>query len=131
MQRSTRIRRAADILSGLRQVIKSYSPGLRLRDSRMRLISLQDRLDAFMDTAVSDRRHRLEMLAGEISHLSPLARLKGGYSYIADERGRAIRSVRDTFKGDLLDIRMKDGAVKARVTEITETADITEMQEKE
>lgn len=128
---NSRIRRAADILSGLRQVIKSYSPGLRLRDGRMRLISLQDRLDAFMDTAVSDRRHRLEMLAGEISHLSPLARLKGGYSYIADERGRAIRSVRDTFKGDLLDIRMKDGAVKARVTEITETADITEMQEKE
>ena len=97
----------------------------------MRLISLQDRLDAFMDTAVSDRRHRLEMLAGEISHLSLLARLKGGYSYIADERGRAIRSVRDTFKGDILDIRMIDGAVKARVTEITETADITEMQEKE
>ena len=128
---NSRIRRAADILSGFRQVIRSYSPGLRLRDGRMRLISLQDRLDACMDAAVSDRRHRLELMAGEIAHLSPLSRLKGGYSYISDGHGRAVRSVRDTFEGDLLDIRMKDGTVKAIVREITETADIPEMQEKE
>ena len=59
-------------------------------------------LDRLMDNALATDRHRLELSAGALAHLSPLARLSGGYGFVADSGGKAVRSVKDVREGDLL-----------------------------
>ena len=52
--------------------------------------------------------------------LSPLDRLKGGYSYAVDKKGDIIRSIKSVKKGDELSLYVTDGVIKAEVTDATE-----------
>ena len=110
-----RLRQVREDIYRYAQIIRNYSPDHRLRDGRMRLAALQDKLDAAMDAAVAVRKHRMELLAGALANLSPLVRLSGGYSYVSGADGRPVRSVDDAGIGDVLKIRLRDGALKARV----------------
>jgi exodeoxyribonuclease VII large subunit len=75
-------------------------------------------LDRLMDRALADSRHRLELSAGSLAHLSPLARLSGGYGFVADSGGKAVRSVKDVREGDLLRVRLKDGLVETTAQKV-------------
>ncbi len=94
-----------------------------LRDARQRA-DVTDLLDHRMDDAVSKNRHRLELTAGSLVHLSPLARLSGGYGFVSRPDGSAVRSVHDLKPSDPFLVRLKDGRVDALVqkTEPSETA---------
>lgn len=93
-----------------------------LRDARQRA-DVTDFLDHRMDDAVSKNRHRLELTAGSLAHLSPLARLSGGYGFVSRPDGSAVRSVHDLKPSDHFLVRLKDGRVDALVqkTEPSET----------
>lgn len=93
-----------------------------LRDARQRA-DVTDLLDHRMDDAVSKNRHRLELTAGSLAHLSPLARLSGGYGFVSRPDGSAVRSVHDLKPSDHFLVRLKDGRVDALVqkTEPSET----------
>ena len=75
-------------------------------------------LDHLMDSALADSRHRLELSAGSLAHLSPLARLSGGYGFVADSGGKAVRSVKDVREGDLLRVRLRDGLVETTAQKV-------------
>ena len=51
--------------------------------------------------------------------LSPLERLKGGYSYVEDKEGRNIRSAEQVLEGQDILIRVSDGRIEAKVTGAT------------
>ncbi|MDO5132315.1 MAG: exodeoxyribonuclease VII large subunit [Eubacteriales bacterium] len=72
-----------------------------------------------MDIALNGSRHRMELLAGSLSRLSPLARLGGGYGYVSGTDGSAICSVRDIQPEDLFRVRLKDGLVEAEARKVT------------
>lgn len=92
----------SNIILGYRQKLKVFDTVLRNR----------------MESALKDRRHRLQLLCGRLEDLSPLKRLSGGFSYVSTASGTVVRSVKDVETGDMLEINVKDGAINAKVEEI-------------
>lgn len=92
------------------------SPESRLRDNRQRLLDVEERIRGGMGDRVQGCRHALAIYLERFSGLSPLGKLNQGYSYVADEEGRAVTSVRQVKAGDRLHISVTDGSMEAVVS---------------
>ena len=71
-----------------------------------------------MNRAILDSRHRLELSIERMKGLSPLDKLKQGYSYVSDETGRNIKNSGQVKEGDMLSIQLADGEILAKVEKI-------------
>ena len=69
-----------------------------------------------MEKRLKAARHELEVDIERLKGLSPLDRLKTGYSYVADINGRNIKSTGDVNIGDELSVYVSDGLIKTSVT---------------
>ena len=77
-----------------------------------------DQLDYLINGAVTDSRHRIELIAGSLAHLSPLARLSGGYGFASAPDGTPIRSAAQLQPGDPFRLRLRDGLILATADEV-------------
>ena len=102
-----------------RQLLR-MSPASKIRGYRQYHVQLGEQLEASFERILSNKRHALELYVEKLKGLSPLERLKGGYSYVEDENGRNVRSVAKVQKGDLLRIHFQDGQALARVEGLSE-----------
>lgn len=137
---SAKIFRQRNDLLRLTREIRHLSPDARIRDQRQTLDRLWERLDLLMtrriDSArrradrveqldilmgskMTDARHRIELLAGSLAHLSPLARLSGGYGFVSTPDGRAVCSVTDIRPSDTFRVRLRDGLIDATADKVT------------
>ena len=98
-----------------RESLRLLSPAGRIKDRLLRLDQYQDSLQGLMDKKLVDLRHRLDLDIEKLKGLSPLDRLRGGYSYVSDAEGRNIRSIENIKSGDDLSIFVTDGVINARV----------------
>ena len=98
--------------------LKYLSPASRIRERKTYALTLEERLAKRMQQVLQEKRHMLALYVEQMKGLSPLEKLNSGYSYVENEAGKNIRSVRDTAPGEVLSIRMKDGTVKAQVKEV-------------
>ena len=135
-----KIQRGRTDLLRLSREIHHLSPDARIRDQRVtldrawenidRLMSLKielarrradrsEQLDTLMNRALTDSRHRVELIAGSLSHLSPLARLSGGYGFVSTPDGHAIRSVDDIRPDDPFHVRLRDGLIQAAAVKMS------------
>ena len=71
-----------------------------------------------MRERITKNRHRMELLAVSMEKVSPVARLSGGYSYVTDAKGKAVRSVEKLKVGDEIRIRLQDGAAAGTITQV-------------
>ena len=94
-------------------VLKHLSPQDILRQKRLYIADCEDKLAAVMQQRIVVARHQLELYVEELKGLSPLYKLKGGYSYVTDEDGNNIKSAGDIKKGQELVMHMQDGQVFA------------------
>ena len=136
---SAKILRQRNDLLRLTREIRHLSPDARIRDQRQTLDRLWERLDLLMtrriDTArrradrgeqldslmgskMTGARHRMELLAGSLAHLSPLARLSGGYGFVSTPDGRAVCSVTDIRPSDTFRVRLRDGLIDATADKV-------------
>ena len=69
-----------------------------------------------MDLSLKRASGRLDNYIGKLEGLSPVGRLKSGFSYVSDVSGRNIRSVSGVKPGDTLNIRVLDGEIHSTVT---------------
>ena len=133
-----RIDNARETLKSCRRSLSVLSPQARVRDLRLRSASYAQRLCMLMDTRLANGKSRVRplehalhtamrerltgakhalLLRGErLNGLSPLTRLKAGYGYVTDARGRRIRSAADVQTGDRIGVFMTDGKIDATVT---------------
>jgi exodeoxyribonuclease VII large subunit len=88
----------------------------KIRDKLLRMDQYQDSLKMLMEKRLKAARHELEVDIERLKGLSPLDRLKTGYSYVSDKDGKNIRSIGDVKTGDELSVYVSDGLVKANVT---------------
>jgi len=93
------------------------SPAVYIDDRRMAVVAMTARLDAAMRLQGARRRHRLEVAAGKLDALSPLAVLGRGYAVVLREGG-AVRSCTELSPGDGIDIMLAKGGARATVTEV-------------
>jgi exodeoxyribonuclease VII large subunit len=56
--------------------------------------------------------------AASLGALSPLGVLGRGYALVRDGRGAVVRSAREVNEGEVLSVRLSEGALRCRVEEI-------------
>ena len=93
-----------------------YSPVTKLNNQKMRASSAEDMLSNLITGKLSMVRHRLDVDIEIMKGLSPLSKLKSGFSYVTDSDGKNIKSCNDVNPGDDLIINVSDGIVEAVVT---------------
>ena len=90
-------------------------PERMLDDRRMALDAISDALTRNTDQKLSSSRSRMELLAGRINALSPLAVFMRGYAMAEADSGKIISSVAEVSAGDPLRVRLKDGYLRTTV----------------
>ena len=71
-----------------------------------------------MEQVLTEKKHRLAILTGQMEGVSPLKKLSQGFSYVADKTGKAVTDASTVKVGDPLTVHLLKGTLKANVTEI-------------
>lgn len=67
---------------------------------------------------VQNTKHRLELLSEQFDALSPLRLLSKGYSYVRNEEGHRVSSIKQLTEGERIALQFSDGTAAARIEEI-------------
>lgn len=102
--------------------LKHHSPMNIINSRRSQLEDLKLSLERSIGGALAQAKNRLSLSCARLEALSPLARLSGGYSYVAGADGAAVTSIQGVNVGDVLDINVSDGIIKSKVLEISRAA---------
>ena len=113
-----RMERARMSLKQRSDRLELMSPSNRLNQYRQQVMHDEEKLSRVMHELLAKKRYELAAAAGRLKGLSPLERLSQGYSYVTDENGKPLKSVKTVEIGDELQVSVKDGTVLSRVTEI-------------
>ena len=98
--------------------LKILSPSAQINEKRHACVQLADRLNNVMLNIFKNKRHMLEVYAYRLHGLSPLDKLSQGYAFVSDEDGEQdIKRKTIDVNKDLF-IHLKDGSLKAKVTEV-------------
>lgn len=102
----------------LRLKLEHGNPTSRLQQKRHRLMDIEERLELLMKKNVQKNRYRIAVYAEQLKGLSPLRKLSQGYSFVADENGKAIKSVKQVKKEQEIFVSVTDGNLTAVVKKI-------------
>ena len=118
-----RLRQAQKLaLSDARQSLADYyrilagAPERHLEHAKASFNTYLRQLSDRQARALEAAQHRLALSAGALEGVSPVAKLRQGFSYVEDADGRCVHSVGQVRAGDLLQIRVTDGTIESRVT---------------
>ncbi len=106
----------------LRQ-LKLLDPEYKLRQSKERLARIEIALNDAIEGIIKSLRQRLSLLSSRLDGSSPLKRLKSGYAFVTDEKGKRVKSVKQLRSGMKIDMALTDGYATATVDEIKENKD--------
>lgn len=98
--------------------LQLLSPASRVRERRNDLLRMEEKLEVLMKRLLRGKRHELSLYIEKMKGLSPLEKLNSGYSYVEDEQQRNVRSVEGVSLGQRLVIRVRDGRIGTRVTDL-------------
>lgn len=100
---------------------------LTLRSAEGKFDRYRVKLPQMMDSSLKKAVRRRDIIAGKLEGLSPVGRLKSGFSYVTDDKGRNIRSIEGLKPGDVLSINVLDGEITSSVTGTGKTEKITDL----
>ena len=95
--------------------LKFAHPRQKLNKKRQYCVELEDRLRNLMDRRLIAEKHRLALSAEKMKGLSPLEKLNQGFSFVQDENGRNIKSIRQVRHGERLTVYVTDGKIETEV----------------
>ena len=104
----------------LEERLHRRGPESRLRLQQLRLTQLSDRLHGGMRRKADRVTQRAMLLTERLHGLSPTAKLKGGFGYL-ESSGRAVEAAAEVKSGDMLDVTLHDGVIRAEVRKVTLT----------
>lgn len=97
-------------------------PQKKLDDRRQRAADIESAMSRLVRDRLLTDRHRLALISGRLSGMSPLEKLSQGYGFIGNKDGKKVVSVRQIKPGDVLNIHVQDGRIRA-VSESVEEID--------
>lgn len=113
-QLDARLRSYKHELKVRQSMITAYSPWSRIRDRRMRQADYVDTLSLLWKQQLLKKRNMLDVRIEKMKGLSPLDKLKSGFSYVEDESGNNIKSVSQTAPGKDIRVKVTDGTIYAK-----------------
>ena len=100
--------------------VKRCSPANRIMQKRQEIDDLLEKLKNKVSLRLERKRSQLNVDIQRLEGLSPMNKLKSGYSYVeAKDTGKTIKSINDIDKGQVIDIYMADGKLSAKVLDTT------------
>ena len=100
--------------------LSSLHPLARISQGRVVLAQLRGRLVTAGGHSIKASRHRFETSVGRLESLSPLAVLGRGYSLTRLPSGAVVRRAVQTHPGAVIEILLHEGALEARVEQVSE-----------
>lgn len=117
-------RATRDLLNQYALRVKHMSPSNRLATKRQEIDDICTKMSERVKLKLERKRHELSLGVQRLEGLSPLNKLKSGYSYVADGSGATLRSVNQLKKDDKVEIFLLDGRVNASVENIIKRDDL-------
>lgn len=111
------IKRVRNRLENRELKLKYLSPVNQIRQQRTYAIELEGQLQNVMQRILQNRKHALALYIEKLKGLSPLEKLNQGFSYVADATGRAVTDIDSVQVDDVVQIHVKNGCLRAKVTE--------------
>lgn len=108
-----KLREAALKLDNRKTRLNYVSPLSQIREKRNFAMRLEESLQAAMDRNITEKKQMLFIYIERMRGLSPLEKLRQGYSYVSTAEGRTLLSVDQVSAGDRLKIYVADGCVEA------------------
>ncbi|MCR5837137.1 MAG: exodeoxyribonuclease VII large subunit [Lachnospiraceae bacterium] len=100
---------------------KSLSPKNQLFTKRQYVADLQTKLEFYMHRKLDNSKYNLNILAQKLDGNSPLKKLEKGFAYVSDADDNQLKSVADVSVSDDITLTMKDGRIKAVVSDVEKT----------
>ena len=97
--------------------LKALSPRQQLLEKRTLAADLADRLELKMKEKLRENRFLLQVYIEKLNGLSPLGKLNQGFSFVLDENGKAVTSVKQVKTDDELTIPVTEGQIRAIIRE--------------
>ena len=88
-----------------------------LSEKYNKLIDLRKRIEIAQKNKLLSYYNKLQNLKNKIEYLNPYSLLNNGYTFIVNEDNKIISSIENIDIGQKIDIRLKDGYIRARVEE--------------
>lgn len=107
-------------LSLLSQRLARQNPVERVKNARLQLGLLEERLTTIQKRRLDALRSAMARQAGRLEALSPLQVLSRGYALLQNEKNEVITSVSMIHSGELVSAQMRDGTARMQVTGVTE-----------
>jgi exodeoxyribonuclease VII large subunit len=85
----------------------------------MQLLRLTSELERAGVSVVRDKRMQFTEKVAKLEALNPMSVLTRGFSAVYKD-SKLLKSVSDVQKGDTVTVRMKDGTLKAKCTDVLE-----------
>lgn len=114
---SDKLEQTEERLKQYERQLKLLTPQNRLNDKRQYAIDLEEKLHLYMQQKLREKKHQMELYAGQLEGMSPVKKLSQGYSYVSDEAGNALSDATKVKKDDKIIVHMLNGKVNATVTE--------------
>lgn len=93
-------------------------PGQHLQNQLQKIDLLRTKLITAVQQLIREKDHCLKNAMRTLNAVSPLATLDRGYAIVTQHNNRQIiRSIQEITAGDILKIKLKDGTIKAQVTD--------------
>ncbi len=102
-------------LERYRMTLGYLHPRNKLREKQQLQVELEQRLRLAMDKKMNLAKQKLAIRIERMKGLSPLEKLNQGFSYVASESGKVVKSIHHVNKDDKLTIYVTDGILKAKV----------------
>ena len=93
--------------------LRYLSPLSQIREKRNFAMKLEEALQDAMERKITEKRQEMLLYVERMKGLSPLEKLRQGYSYVASEQGKTLVSVEQVKPGERLKIYVTDGFVEA------------------
>lgn len=99
--------------------LQLYSPVSRLQTEKQYACDMEMKIkDAFLQK-LNNKKHTLQILSERLNGLSPLNKISKGFAYVTDSNKKALSSLEQVDVGDSLEIVVRDGRIKAKVSEVS------------
>ena len=116
-------RATKDLLAQYSLRVKHLSPSNRIMVKRQEIDDILNRMSDKMKLKLERKRHELSIGVQRLEGLSPLNKLKSGYSYVSLDDRSTLKSVEQINKDDNIEIFLLDGCVNAKVDNIVKKDD--------
>ena len=100
--------------------VSAHSPEMLIRRSREIVSAHQLELKSLFDHYLNQSRYALNIRTEKLEGLSPLEKLKQGFSFVSAADGRPVKSIKDINTGETVSIDLADGEINAVVSAVKE-----------